>query len=110
MRSFSLVALLALSAQVAFSQQTPVAGRTTTLTLEDAISIAQRNNPALHQIQNNVRTQDAQVRSAYGQLLPTAGAARFRAEFTDARFRARFAAVIPAADLPPPLPAVDRCA
>ena len=74
MRSFSLVALLALSAQVAFSQQTPVTGRTTTLTLEEAISVAQRNNPALHQIQNNVRTQDAQVRTAYGQLLPTAGA------------------------------------
>ena len=74
MRSFSLVALLALSAQAAFSQQTPAAGRTTTLTLEEAISIAQRNNPALHQIQNNVRTQDAQVRTAYGQLLPTAGA------------------------------------
>ena len=55
MRSFSLVALLALPAQAAFSQQTPAAGRTTTLTLEEAISTAQRNNPALHQIQNNVR-------------------------------------------------------
>ena len=74
MRSLSLVALLALSAQAAVSQQTPVVGRTTTLTLEEAISIAQRNNPALHQVQNNVRTQDAQVRTAYGQLLPTAGA------------------------------------
>ena len=31
-----------------------------------------------------------------------AGAARFRAEFTDARFRARFAAVIPTADVPSP--------
>jgi len=39
-----------------------------------------------------------------------AGAARFRAEFTDACFRARFAAVIPAADVSPPLPAADRCA
>ena len=39
-----------------------------------------------------------------------AGAARFRAEFTDARFRARFAAVIPTADVPPPLPAEDLCA
>jgi len=39
-----------------------------------------------------------------------AGAARFRAEFTDARFRARFALVVPAAGVPPPLPAADRCA
>jgi glycosyltransferase involved in cell wall biosynthesis len=39
-----------------------------------------------------------------------AGAARFRAEFTDTRFRARFAAVIPTADVAPPLPAADRCA
>ena len=37
-------------------------------------------------------------------------AARFRAEFTDARFRARFALVVPAAGVPPPLPAADRCA
>ena len=74
MRSLRLVTLLALSAQVAFGQQVPVTGRATTLTLEEAIAVAQRNNPALHQIQNNVRTQDAQVRTAYGQLLPTAGA------------------------------------
>ncbi len=39
-----------------------------------------------------------------------AGAARFQAEFTDVRFRARFADVIPTADVPPPLPAADRCA
>ena len=38
-----------------------------------------------------------------------AGAARFRAEFTDARFRARFALVVPAAGVPP-RPAADRCA
>ena len=73
MRSLSLVALLTLSAQVAISQ-TPATGRTTSLTLEEAIAVAQRNNPALHQVQNNVRTQDAQVRTAYGALLPTAGA------------------------------------
>jgi len=39
-----------------------------------------------------------------------AGVARFRAEFTDARFRARFAAVLPTAGVSPRLPAADRCA
>jgi len=72
MRSLRLVALLAIPAHVILGQQAPAPGRITTLTLEDAIGIAQRNNPALHQVQNNVRTQDAQVRTAYGQLLPSA--------------------------------------
>jgi outer membrane protein len=74
MRSLRLVALLAIPAQVALGQQAPVTGRVTTLTLEEAIATAQRNNPALHQIQNNVRTYDAQVRTAYGQLLPSVNA------------------------------------
>ena len=39
-----------------------------------------------------------------------AGAARFYAEFTDAKFRARFSAVIPTADVPRQLPAADQCA
>ena len=73
MRSLRLVALLAIPAQVAFGQQ-PSAPKGTVkeLTLDEAIATAQRNNPALHQTQNNVRNYDAQVRTAYGQLLPTA--------------------------------------
>jgi outer membrane protein len=74
MRSLRLVALLAMPAQIALGQQSPNTGRVTTLSLEEAIAIAQRNNPALHQTENNVRPFDAQVRSAYGQLLPTASA------------------------------------
>jgi outer membrane protein len=67
-----LVALLAIPAQAAFSQQ-PSALSSATLTLEQAIATAQRNNPQLHQTENQVRNSDAQVRSAYGALLPTAG-------------------------------------
>jgi len=73
MRTLRLVALLAIPAQAAFAQQTPapsVSGGT--LTLEQAIATAQRNNPLLHQTENQVRNSDAQVRSAYGALLPTA--------------------------------------
>jgi len=73
MRSLRLVALLAIPAQVAFAQQpSALQGPVRDLTLDEAIATAQRNNPSLHQTQNNVRNYDAQVRSAYGQLLPTA--------------------------------------
>lgn len=67
MRSLRLVALLAIPAQVAFAQQ-PAKGAP--LSLEDAISTARRENPLLAQTKNNLRSQDAQVRSAYGQLMP----------------------------------------
>src|SRR5256714_3857193 len=44
------------------------------LTIEQAIVLAQRNNPELQQIQNNRVGARAAVRSAYGALLPTADA------------------------------------
>ena len=73
MRSLRLVAFLAIPAQVAFGQQQPSATvRGTTLTLEEAIATARQNNPQLVQTQNNVRNQDAQVRTTYGQLIPQA--------------------------------------
>ncbi len=78
MRSSSLLALLALPAIV--SAQTPVS-RGTTLTLDEAIQTAQRNNPALAQIRNGVRNADAQVRSTYGALLPSASA-NFNTSYT----------------------------
>jgi outer membrane protein len=71
MRTLRLVALLAIPAQAALAQQQP-APTGGALSLEQAIATAQRNNPALHQTENQVRNSDAQVRSAYGQLLPTA--------------------------------------
>ena len=67
MRSLRLVALLAIPAQVALAQQ-PSKGAP--LSLEDAINTARRENPQLAQTKNNLRSQDAQVRAAYGQLMP----------------------------------------
>ena len=53
---------------------TPPITPTATLTLEEAVSIARRNNPSFLQTSNARRTADAQVRSAYGALLPSSNA------------------------------------
>jgi outer membrane protein len=45
-----------------------------TLTMDEAIAIARRNNPDFLQTVNNRHTARAAVRSAYGALLPTADA------------------------------------
>lgn len=42
------------------------------LSLEQAIEIAQNNNPAIHSIRNDQNVADWAVRSAYGSLIPTA--------------------------------------
>jgi outer membrane protein len=58
------------SAQVA-SRDSAVA---TTLTIDQAIELARRNNPELQQTLNNRISARAAVRSAYGALLPSADA------------------------------------
>lgn len=58
------------SAQVATRDSTGQA----TLTIEQAIELARRNNPELQQVQNNRINARAAVRSAYGALLPSADA------------------------------------
>jgi outer membrane protein len=70
MRTVRLVALLAVSAQVAFGQSAPtsIGG---TLTLDQAIAIARENNPTFLNVKNNLRTAEAQVHTAYGALLPS---------------------------------------
>jgi outer membrane protein len=45
-----------------------------TLTIEQAVELARRNNPELQQIENNRIGARAAVRSAYGALLPSADA------------------------------------
>jgi outer membrane protein len=72
MRSLRFVAFLGVSAQVAFGQQVSSAPRGTTLTLDEAVATAQRNNPQYLQVKNNLRNADAQIRAAYGALLPSA--------------------------------------
>jgi outer membrane protein len=73
MRCLRLVALLAIPAQVLSGQQ-PSTSVPSALTLEDAVAIAARNNPGFLQTQNQLKTADIQVRSAYGALLPSANA------------------------------------
>jgi outer membrane protein len=69
LRSVALATLLAPAAVVA---QTPApTGARTTLTLEEAIAMARRNNPAFLQIANNRRDADAQVRASDAALLPS---------------------------------------
>lgn len=77
MRCSRLVALLAIPVQASLAQQAPAptaSASSTTLTLEDAITTARRNNPAFLQTSNNLKTADAQVRAAYGGLLPSSSA------------------------------------
>jgi outer membrane protein len=79
MRSTSLLALLALPAQLVLAQAP--ASRGAPLTLDEAITTAQRNNPQFQQVKNNLRNADAQIRSAYGALLPSANGS-FRTSYT----------------------------
>ena len=63
----SFVAVQAASAQGSHDTITK-----STLTMDEAIAIARRNNPDFLQTVNNRHTASAAVRSAYGALLPTA--------------------------------------
>ncbi len=68
MRSLRFVAALAISAQALIAQQP--AGRTS-LSLDEAISIARLNNPNFLTTQNNVRVATSGIRQAYSALLPS---------------------------------------
>jgi outer membrane protein len=71
MRFQSLVALVVLAGTAA-NAQAPVGAQTqSTLTLDEAVSIARRNNPAYLQTENNRSTADAAVRQSYAALLPS---------------------------------------
>ena len=73
MRTLVLAALaLALSAPAVRAQDSIAPSGT--LTLDDAITIARRNNPSFLSLANNRRTSDAAVRSARGAFLPSADA------------------------------------
>src|SRR5690349_13260349 len=66
MRFALSLAALSLSATVAAAQST--------LSLDDAITLARRNNPTYLQIANSKRSADANVRRTYAQLLPSLSA------------------------------------
>lgn len=73
MPSLRHVALaLAIPTQLVLAQQAPSSNHA--LTLDDAITQARQNNPALQQVRELVHNADATVRSAYGALLPNVSA------------------------------------
>ena len=75
-----LCLILALVVPGSLFAQTPTAtapAQRTTLSLDEAISLARRNNPIHLATINNRRTADAAVRTARGQLLPNADASFF---------------------------------
>jgi outer membrane protein len=63
-----------LAAQVPSSPKQSPAISPTTLTLDDALSLARQNNPLYLQTANERKSADAQVRQAYGALLPSSNA------------------------------------
>ncbi len=71
MRLSRPLALVAIAGQVAVAQVPTARVDTTALTLDQAIATARQNNPLYLQTSNNRRTADAQVRSAYGTLMPS---------------------------------------
>jgi outer membrane protein len=71
MRLLTFVALLALPAQIAFAQQSPAGAGGQSLSLEDAITTANKNNAQFLQTRNAVRTAETTVRQTYGALLPS---------------------------------------
>ncbi|HJQ09928.1 MAG TPA: TolC family protein [Gemmatimonadaceae bacterium] len=72
-RTLVLLGLAVISAR-ASAQSVPANTPQTTLTIEQAIDLARRNNPELQQTLNNRIGAKAAVRSAYGALLPSADA------------------------------------
>jgi len=74
MRHLLLLSLVAVGTQASAQLVPRDSVPSTTLTIEQAIDLAQRNNPALQQTLNNRIGARAAVRSAYGALLPSADA------------------------------------
>jgi outer membrane protein len=74
MRTLLLLGLVAAATQASAQVVPRDSAPPTTLTIEQAIDLARRNNPALQQTLNNRIGARAAVRSAYGALLPSADA------------------------------------
>jgi outer membrane protein len=82
MRLLRSVALLTLFVPaIAVAQQADTTRGGSTLTLDEALSIARRNNPAYLQVANNRRDADAQVRAADAALLPSVNSS-FQTEYS----------------------------
>src|SRR5215212_9772791 len=71
--SFAVLAVVSLAPYIQ-AQSTTRSSAGTLLTLDEAVTLARRNNPIFLQQTGNRRTADAAVRSARGALLPSADA------------------------------------
>ncbi len=69
-----LIALSFVAVQAASAQASRDTLTKNTLTMDEAIALARRNNPNFLQTVNNRHTAQAAIRSAYGALLPSADA------------------------------------
>ena len=76
-RLYLILALLLPAGVSAQTAARPVAPQHAALSLDEAITLARRNNPLHLGTINNRRTADAAVRAAQGQLLPNADASFF---------------------------------
>ena len=74
MRPLFLIALVVAGTQASAQNISPDSTSAPTLTIQQAIDLARRNNPELQQTMNNRVGARAALRSAYGALLPTADA------------------------------------
>src|SRR5256885_13317109 len=74
MRTLLLIGLAAVATRASAQVVPRDTAAPTTLTIDQAIEAARRNNPELQQTLNNRIGAQAAVRSAYGQLLPSADA------------------------------------
>lgn len=74
MRTLLFIGLVAFATQASAQVTTTDSTSAATLTIEQAIELARRNNPEMQQISNNRIGAQAAVRSAYGALLPSADA------------------------------------
>jgi outer membrane protein len=70
--AFALALTIPVAARAQQATTAPASGGP--LTLDDAITLARRNNPTFLSVANNRRTADAAVRSARGAFLPSADA------------------------------------
>lgn len=74
MRTLLFIGLFAVVSQASAQNASQDSAPPTTLTIDQAIDLANRNNPELQQTANNRVGAQAAVRSAYGALLPSADA------------------------------------
>jgi outer membrane protein len=71
LKTFALLALLPLSGVAAQQPAGSAQDSLRPISLDEAVELAQRNNPATVQARGQIRTAESSVRSAYGSFIPS---------------------------------------